>query len=846
MSALRKDRSRLALACAALGALVIAGLTVAFLTRESVHTTVEPRTAAGAPGSGRLQAPELEERAERTDALDRVSSDGPAPGRGSSAAALRVHVDARIVGANGEPLSGARMEPRDLPGVVAATSDSDGRIDWTIEFAADSKAAKQGVAGALVSCAGYASKVCIVMLLPDPDCHLGEIRLQPGASIIGFVRDRGGRAVPDAAFHSALLAPTVERGQPPLVQYARPIEYARTRSASDGSFKLDGLPLGTILLFVDAKRMTETSVPPIELARAGEIAEVQIALDDLAPDEWIEGKVLDPHDRPFAGAKLRVNFPGMRAGSEGSEVSDADGAVYFETGKLKPDQLVSAVDPSGRFDPSEERHIEPGAHDVEFRLREPRYFRARLVNEQREAVPWGWIDLNAEGIQWRAPGYWESTDRSGVARMRVPHEKFGVQVFAQGYRTQRFGPIDPKDVGDELEFALTSGQSVRGRVIARGFGVPGAEVLLCPSFAPDRATVSSDATIGGRPFDVLASARPSNQGTTDTQGRFALSVERAGWYVLRASYQKRGFASVGPVKLESEGVNADIELELREPGELRGKVLVAPGRTPDGIVVGVSNGAGFANVRTVGPDGAFRFDALAPGAWQVRHCRAGLAPTEPLATSRGIGSALEQIAPDVVIEAGGTAEVVLDLVNENQCALVGRFEMTGLVPSIWQAGVFEEHSPAWERWPALATSQIDAQGAFRIEVTTPGRYRLRLQTRHIVVYDFVDLRPGETRWDCAIVCGSLRAEGLPPIAEFVKLQRDLVYQWRGTGALRVLQRLEFVADGVAEIAHVPEGPGRIDWIKSLEEFTADMQSTPVMDTLVRAGEECRVTLPQMR
>jgi hypothetical protein len=46
-------------------------------------------------------------------------------------------------------------------------------------------------------------------------------------------------------------------------------------------------------------------------------------------------------------------------------------------------------------------------------------------------------------------------------------------------------------------------------------------------------------------------------------------------------------------------------------------------------------------------------------------------------------------------------------------------------------------------------SLIDAQGAFGSK-SRRHRYRLRLQTRHIVVYDFIDLQPGE-QVDCAIV-----------------------------------------------------------------------------------------------
>ncbi len=77
---------------------------------------------------------------------------------------------------------------------------------------------------------------------------LAGIRLGPGATVAGTVRDEAGQAVAGAVVSSA------ERSD---------ISYSRVRTSADGSFRLEGLASGTVRILASAERLgkAETTLP---------------------------------------------------------------------------------------------------------------------------------------------------------------------------------------------------------------------------------------------------------------------------------------------------------------------------------------------------------------------------------------------------------------------------------------------------------------------------------------------------------------------------------------------------------------------------------------------------------
>ncbi|MEM1347720.1 MAG: carboxypeptidase regulatory-like domain-containing protein [Myxococcota bacterium] len=200
-------------------------------------------------------------------------------------------------------------------------------------------------------------------------------------------------------------------------------------------------------------------------------------------------------------------------------------------------------------------------------------------------------------------------------------------------------PADP--------FAAPPKRSVSGRVLG-----------------PDARAIAG-ATVGVRASNV--------RGTTDDRGRFMLIGLTEGAHVLDASAQ--GFISPGPEALRGLAVEVtqqpltDVELRLRVPGTISGKIL-AGGRPVQGARIGLyylfADGLGgrlepFAldHIATSSADGTFTLSDLAPGRLRV------LAETDAhaLAESREVflrdGAALR----DLVLDLAPSSKLSVDVLD---------------------------------------------------------------------------------------------------------------------------------------------------------------------------------------
>lgn len=74
---------------------------------------------------------------------------------------------------------------------------------------------------------------------------------------------------------------------------------------------------------------------------------------------------------------------------------------------------------------------------------------------------------------------------------------------------------------------------------------------------------------------------------------------------------------IGPLDATGLTESEDFELVLTAGGAIEGRVLLAGGRDPEGTIVAINHGDGAPRTMCAGPQGAFRFEGLAAGEWQV-------------------------------------------------------------------------------------------------------------------------------------------------------------------------------------------------------------------------------------
>jgi hypothetical protein len=736
--------------------------------------------------------PESEASAARTplDHADQrqVHARGPAPAPKPAApeAPLVARIEARVVDEEGWPLEGATLTAPALPSAPKAESASDGRVQLEIE-ALPGELLPEGALVFRFTRADRARAERRAGVLDGETTFLGDVRLGPGASIEGRVSDPTG-----APFAGAIVStedPRFEESGGAFdrmrrLGYSRQFESRRAETGPDGSFLLEGLPLGEYAIRPYARDGARGEPTTVELAIAGEVRKVDLVLP-RSPKPKVAGTVLDPRGAPVAGAYVSLQTEPRRPRSR----TDAQGRFEFTV--EGPTVELLAKDGEQRWDPAT-LTAAAGECELELRFAEPARIEVHVRDGDGRAIPWSWIEIAEGRMLWPALPAGES----GIASVRLPQERFRLRAFAAGYRTKELDGIEPQGLDSPLVVALEPGQYVRGRVSAGGRAISGARVELVRATPPGEPMRAEGATSDERPFAVLFGPDATGEATTDRAGRFVLTLHTGGDWIVRAKAEGYAPTCIGPFRWGPDDAVDGIELELARAGSLRGRVLTRPDSSPEGLVVGITCGDGWVRTRTVGADGQFRFDDLAPGPWQVRRCLEHVGAAQRLKSFRRC----PPVEWDCNVDAGATTVFDLDLRDEDSCVLSGRFSYAEKAATGWSASLLEGTVTIDSQAAALERCELDTDGKFRLSLSKPGAYLLALHGPDgIVVGDRVELLRGETQWERAIATGRLVLDHVPTWQEMSRSQRLCLLRWDGEGALSL-------ADAVPLSAKEPVAP----------------------------------------
>lgn len=224
----------------------------------------------------------------------------------------------RVTDATGSPLAGARVVV-DADGIGYETRD-DGtsllnafeRFAWSADdgsFVVDGLCA--GPHKVVVRASGFEPFVATVETNPGTTTRL-DASLRMGAILVGSVRTTDG--VPAAAVQ-------VIAGRPGSFS-----ESSSVRSAADGSFRLESLPAGPIVVFANDSTRGEARVEVDAIAGVEQRVDLEL---ELAPG--IAGRVEDEFGQPIAAARLDARSVVDR-GVIGSTTSSPDGAFRIACG----------------------------------------------------------------------------------------------------------------------------------------------------------------------------------------------------------------------------------------------------------------------------------------------------------------------------------------------------------------------------------------------------------------------------------------------------------------------------------------------------------------------------------
>lgn len=728
-----------------LALLAVAGLAaVTFFAARSPgprgHGDGSESLVARAP-SGMVEVSTRETSARAPALLDSAPESAPetATEHGSAAPATpaaRLSVTGRVVDEAGAPIEGAEV----LEWSYLGTSREIARTEASGRFVGE--VVQDHWLAFCVLASGHARVELPYTSRERGSLDLGTIVLAPGGEVQGRVRDGGGRVpvrvllavAPASLHHGVELAEELTRES-----FGDNRIGSTTEIAVDGSFHLRGLPVGEWFVWAEAPGgygwSSRFQIAP------GTRAEVEVVVPSADESFWISGRVLGPERRPLAGVQLSLlDSPGLDVlGWGNSATSAGDGGFLFELDEPGV-FLLGARDPELRGAAREGVQVASGQRDLELVLPPLPWIDVRLVDERGKAIAWGNVwGAGAAHVPLTPLG------ESGVGRIPFEGLELRLEADAPGFMRAKFGPYGPDDVARGLELVLVPGGFVRGRITCDGRAVRGARLDLATSHVPGESRASRGTTPDGWPFGLTNHVQFSgDDGKSDGDGRFTLSIPNAGWHALRVEAEGYPLTLFGPWELDPARPSPELELALERGGALEGRVLLPPGESPLGRFVGVSNGWSFAHTTAVDAEGRYRFANLAPGACQVR-------PVEPpVAALQGLEPAWEEgaiaIEPDVVVPSGGTARFDLDCTTSRGWAVSGRFRFEGVELAAWWATL---GIPASDGEIPVAQSPLATDGSFRLVTWKPGRYVLAIGCEQSTFRRPIELLSSETRVDLA-------------------------------------------------------------------------------------------------
>ena len=695
-------------------------------------------------------------RASETDASEREGFE-------QAAGEWTITFVGRVVDERGEPIEGAELVTED--DVPRARSDATG---WLVALpGASSPWNKRWRAALSVFAPGHASRTLLMQVHDGMTLNLGTVVLGAGADITGVVRDESRTPVANANVLLGTAADWPADEELACLEGVdvREVDLPWVRTDAQGRFRLRGAPARDVFVIAHARDKLWTWTELFHL-RAGEDVSRDLVLpsDGTARVSWTV-RILDPRRVPLPGARVRLERSGAEFRLREEQQADLHGVVRI-TVEVGQTVRLWARDPEERWGPAPEMaRFADAEASFDLVLAEPAYVTLVVADPLGRPLPWSNVRLSSDYMDFTLG--LRPLGEDGSLRVLLPLEGFTLRAFAPGYADAVFGPFDPRSlaIDDPLVLRLSPGLSVAGRVLAAGEPVDGAAVSLRWREGLDALWSSGDICSPETPFE-MTSLPHGGQATTDSAGAFLISVQKDGWYT--ALVESAGFPvqAFGPFEVRGASSTGHEIVLARGGGTLEGRVLLPPGQSAVGRLVGASNGSGVAFTAPVEEDGRYRIENLAPGPYQVRDCQPPAALVHPL---RATGNGTGEIVFDCEVREGATTRHDVDLSLEGSVVLEGSFR--GPPGEACLVSLVRDGD-----WLPFARAELGDDGCFRMAVSRTDPCRIEIRTAEGLFRQPLVLVRGAQEWSASPSWGAISVRHPPQGAG---PRGALVLSWRG-------------------------------------------------------------------
>ena len=489
------------------------------------------------------------------------------------------------------------------------------------------------------------------------------------------------------------LLPRSQNGSMRVRFFERRRALGRDPSLSDteGAFRIEHIAPGAYNLRVETPGFAPAEVPGIEVPTGEEPLDLGTVMVEAAVR--VTGRVVDPDDRPVAGARIQAipRRSGVWRGARGrSFEGTSDAAGHFTLGDLRRGEPVTLLAEKPGYAgsrlvgvevPTEapvELVLEPAAR-VSGRVRDPE---GRPVEDAAVVV-----DLSG-GRGWRGRSGTEPTRTDPEGRftlVEVPPGDVTLHAHAEGFLRDGLVhvEVEPGAHLEDVEITLTPGATVLGRVVG-----PGGEPL------PEARV---------RLLEEARSFGPGGTAHTDGDGRYRMEGIPPGARSFVAVHESHPRATRD---LEVGTGENRLDFRLSAGQEVSGRVVDSVGSPVAGARVRLNGVTREENRSEVsGSDGSFHFTGIADGSYRLdgHHPEHGEAILEePLEVRGASRSGIELRFEQVGVIRGRITGLGLDELagidvrafssaGANRWArpdFEGRFRLEGLRPGTWTVVAF--------------------------------------------------------------------------------------------------------------------------------------------------------------
>jgi hypothetical protein len=787
----------------------------ALTIEHAPESAVVPRGPADLAVDARPQQAAATERETAVQPLEKPSAAAPAKPLGPAVVEIRFVDGDRLPIAHAHVVVESKVQ-------ASAESANDGRV--RVEVALEGDARDFTVRATAKDCVPYVARV---HLEREKTLRLGDVVLELGGEIAGVVLGPDNQPFEGASVSVGEDAPPHDPDVARVNGPQLPGGWPSVKSLARGEFHIEGAPARNVRLWATAKGMRHTCSEPIEVVPRQLHGNIVLKLERLARDEMIEGIVVSPDAKPVPKALLRYGWSMGNSTWSSTSTAGDDGRFRILAPKKVPFE-ITAEDLEKRWRSAVKSGVMPGTSDVVLELAEARWIELAVLAAGKPVMEFATKVRKPE-----EPSAHQSSTKhlDGRERLVVPAQRFVIDVVARGCATKTLGPFEPESAPETLAVLLEVLPGLRGRVTSRGQPVSGARIELHKIVARTERGVHNG-------FFSRLQPNVEEAETTDADGRYQLSARDDGTFALLCIATGHALAEISPLEVVAAKGAEGLDFALVGGGSIEGRVLVAAGKNASGLVVAANRGDARAQTTRTGADGAFRFERLTPGRWNVTRAEVEISPFRSSTMSSDGETKELEIPWNCVVDDGRTTRFDVDARDAAPCILAGHVEVNHSPATGWSVHVAPELNVAFTEPPG---GTVDSHGDVRVEVAEPGSYRITLRPpgSSMPQGEFatsVKLARGSNPWTVAFDVGALEASGglTDPSARYTM-------DSGGAGGIAFNAEMPLETGGVCHFPIVLAGTVVVRRIE--KESAYNWREAATLDVVVTAGGVKQITLP---